>query len=151
MYRRGCHCLRCRVANAKDKADRSARVTPCYVDAAPVTKHLQNLADLGIGWRRMGKLARVDGNHLRSIRSGKRKLIRATLAAKILAVQRPSPALGQRINSAPTWRQIKWLQTEGFTLQEIARRIGKHSLDRRSTITVRYAARIDGLFRAMQE
>ena len=77
--------------------------------------------------------------------------MRRSMVAKILAVEYASPSHGQRIPSAKTWRLVRWLQAEGFTLTEIAKRIGAKTLRRHPLITAGRAARIARLFRAMQE
>jgi transcriptional regulator with XRE-family HTH domain len=77
--------------------------------------------------------------------------MRRSVVEKVLALDAAIPAPGQRIPSAKAWRQIKWLLAEGFTLAEIARRIGAATIRRRPLITAARAARIARLFRAMHE
>jgi hypothetical protein len=121
------------------------------MDAGPVIAHLKLLASKDVGSPRVGVITGINPTHLSDIRRGRYQRIYTSLATKILAITRPVPALGRRISSARTWRQIKWLEAEGFTPRTIAERIGKKRLDRQPRITVRYAARIDALFNAMHE
>jgi len=146
FYLRGCRCLLCRAANARDKATRHTRA---LVDAAPVTQRLQALQADGIGYRRVAALTGLNANRLQEIRRGNVAFTTCRTAEKILSLPSTvTPSLWSRIPAAPTKRMMKWLAAEGFTLAAIAARIGARP--RSQTITVRVAARVARLYREMQ-
>jgi len=121
------------------------------VDVAVIAPHVADLRARGLGDDQIGVVAGVSAWVVRAIRTGKSRRVRADTATKLLAVMSPPLALGRRIASSRTWRQIAWLHTEGFTYRAIAKRIGlaQWHLRPEANITVRLASRIDALFHAM--
>lgn len=126
-YKRGCRCLRCRVANAQYV--RIRRVNPAsvaLVSAVPVVEHLAKLAELGVGHRQASRLSGVSVSEIRKIRSGRRPALKPETAGRLLAI-RVVLAPGQRVKAWPTWRLIHSLQTEGYTLGSLAMHLGLRS------------------------
>lgn len=122
-YLAGCRCLLCRAANAEYRTDcYRAPETVQLVSAKRVRRHLQVLRRCGMGYREVARKAGVDPKHLRQIRSGDRHRIRATTEACVLGVESRKP-LGALTPAAGTWQLIRRLQTKGFKLVDLARRL----------------------------
>lgn len=131
VYLKGCRCLPCSAANATYEAGRArahaqgrGNVT---VDATRARAHLLALAKRGVGHHRAEALTeraghRLSFTYLYSVRSGRRRRIRATTEAVILAVK-AEPADGLKVNSYPTRHLLRCLTGEGFTLEALAGRL----------------------------
>lgn len=97
-----------------------------FVPAERARAHLFALSAAGIGRRSVADATDVSESILQKIRNGTRTNIRAWTERKILAVDVSAAADRARIDARPVWRQIRRLvRVHGFTLGEIARRIGQ--------------------------
>lgn len=127
-YQRGCRCLPCRAANAiyfrgyRERSDSPALL----VSARDAAAHLAGLAELGVGYRQAAQLSGLSVAEIRTVRNGRRTVIRPETEAAILAV-RPVLAHGQKVQAWPTWRLIQSLGREGYTLGSLARFMGLQS------------------------
>lgn len=124
----------CRAANARYLAGLRGRgqagarpVLLDLVEAEPARQHLTHLKTLGIGYRRAAELADVDPALILDIRLQRRRRIRRETAERILGIK-PSLAHGQAVPSWRTWRFLDSLVGEGFTLQDVARKLGRTSI-----------------------
>jgi hypothetical protein len=123
-YRRtGCRCTACRSANASYQAHRA---TLTATDAAPIAQHLAQLRALGLGTRRLAQLSGVSRNVILAILTGRLATVRPSIATRLHAI-RPSLARGASVPGTVTHRSIDSLEREGFTRQDIARRLGRRS------------------------
>jgi hypothetical protein len=127
-YRRGCRCLRCRAANANYERVRRAAETElrALVSATDAAAYLLSLKARGVGYRQAAKLSGLSLTEIREVRAGARQWILPETEAAILTI-RPVLALGQHVSAWPTWRLIHSLESEGFTLGSLARRLGLQS------------------------
>lgn len=158
-YMAGCRCVPCRAANSRYETERAAARRRGewngLVDAAPVREHLNELSRRGIGRDTVSDVTGLAPSSLDLYRTGKRLKIRAMNAKKILAIS-PDDVLtdAQLVPAKPTWKQIQWLMSVGFTKTEIARRLGykTHALQikSRGLITARNAAKVERLYNKMR-
>ncbi|GAA0969977.1 hypothetical protein GCM10009555_018090 [Acrocarpospora macrocephala] len=134
-----CRCTPCRAANAEAQAQYH-RVTaqrawgaapPAYVDAAPARAHLKMLAKHGIGWKRAAALSGVANGAVSRLLYGLGEQppsarIRPETEAKILAVQPSLDVLSAKtpVDATGTRRRVQALVALGWSLSELARRIG---------------------------
>jgi hypothetical protein len=127
-YLAGCKCFKCRRANSDyERARQAARIAGDWNGIVPATvarRHLLKLARLGIGRRQVAAATDISQSILVAIRRGSRQQIRARTERKILAV---TPAIRGDASLVPAtraWRLIEELRGEGFTLAELASRMG---------------------------
>lgn len=128
-----CRCRRCKDASRLYEA-RRRRLTAygrweTFIDAGEAREHVAKLRAAGIGTRRIAELAGVGQatvNMLAWPRRGHGHQIRPTTAAAILAVPVAEESLHPRslVDSIGTQRRIQALQTQGWSLTEIAARVG---------------------------
>jgi hypothetical protein len=124
-----CRCEPCRAANtAYYRAERArhragAPLAAPFVDAAPVAEHLRELARQGIGYPTVAAATDLTAAHVWKIRAGWRKTMRASTAARILAVDLSAASDACRIDARPTWKLIRELLAAGLTRREIATRL----------------------------
>ncbi len=131
-YARGCRCESCRESNRTYERRRnvygwSERVASDWCDAAPVREHIMHLRANGMGKRRIAEVAGVHQSVIDVIIYGKHgspatRILRRN-ADKVLAVTY-DPAPGSVVDPTGTVRRIRALQAIGWTLAEIASRIG---------------------------
>jgi len=79
---------------------------------------------MGIGRRAVADSTGVAGTIISLIKSGRRRKIRAMTEMKILTVNRQCLSDGAYVSSGTAWQQLEELIAEGFTKQELARRLG---------------------------
>jgi hypothetical protein len=117
----GCKCQPCR--DAKGKADALRALAnmsgrPVRVPTAPVTAHLRNLLDGGMGWPRIASAAHCSTCTISRLLNGQ-ELVRRTVAERILAVQ-CWPAPGRYVDATGTRRRVQALLAIGHTIIGIA-------------------------------
>lgn len=125
-----CRCVSCRAANSAYDAARSRRRAAGeratdLVDAAPVRRHVFELADLGMGWRQVGRVAGVSRGIMERLIGHcgpPTERLRPDVAARILAVQLEL-AGGALVDGAATRVRLQRL-AEGATHRQIAARTG---------------------------
>lgn len=151
-YLGGCRCLPCRAAASRYESERRERKKAGdsneLVDTKPVVAHLRELSRKGVGYKAACEAARVGKSSVAMAMNGKRKRMRARHARAILAVT-PEVAIrdGAIIDARPTLNLIRWLQNEGFSKAEIARRLGfnKPAIQFRDKITAINASKVERL------
>jgi hypothetical protein len=140
-YLGGCHCMPCRAANSRyECARRAARMRGEWaglVDAAEVRAHLFRLSRKGVGYKSVATACDVSKTVLLEVRAGRRLKVRATTARKVLAVDGTAHAAKALIDARPTWRLIDELLEEGFTRQELARRLGSRAKSQPPKLQIR--------------
>jgi len=114
----------CRAANAAYVA--AHREPTGLVDARPVRAHLEQLEALGLGVRQVARLSGVAPSRVWAVRTGTRRLVRPSTAARLLGVA-AIPAPGALVAATTSWRRIDSLQREGFTRREIGWSLGARS------------------------
>jgi hypothetical protein len=100
---------------------------PGLVSAEEVMKHLKLLSRYKIGLRAVAAATDISILTLRSIRNGKKSVIRRKNAEKILAVDKNVISDHALVPASKTWRQINQMIEEGYTRQFIARNLGVNS------------------------
>jgi hypothetical protein len=94
------------------------------VPATAARAHLRALSRAGIGRRAVQAATDLSGTILGHIRTGRRKNIRASTEARILAVDAAAIADHGCVAGGRTWRTIRKLLGYGLTRGEIAQRLG---------------------------
>jgi len=119
---------------------------------------IRALKSRGVSERKISQISGVCRPFLAALSRGDIATVSPRVEERILSVPvGTAPALGVKIPAAKTSRQIRWLLVEGFTPDTLAERINVASYtvvrvvrgDHRN-VTVRTAARVDGLWREMQ-
>lgn len=127
-----CRCHDCGYAASLYREDRVKRETAgtLHHDAEPVRRHIRTLQASGMGLRTIAGRAEVERGTLQVILYGRNergtpppKRIRYATAQRILAVQ-PDPGTLRYADATGTWRRVQALCAHGWSLSEIARRIG---------------------------
>lgn len=122
------------------------------VDADQVRRHLQRLADAGLGARTVGDAAGIDRKTVQLIRAGRRARITRRTAMALLRVTPDLAADHALVDAAPTWALIAELREEGYTLHRLAKLLGYAGrtvpIDR-ERCSVRNAARVRALHEAL--
>lgn len=128
-YMAGCKCLRCRMANSNYETMRSrARKNGDWngiVNAGPARRHIMRLSAAGVGRAQVSAASDIAFSIICSIKSGKRKHLRARTLRKILAVTTDCRADRAVVDASKTWRLIGLLLEEGYTKARIARELGR--------------------------
>lgn len=152
-YLGGCKCMECRAANsrysvARDHAVRNGEWDG-LVPAMPARRHMRRLSRGGVGYKSIAAAASVSKSVAFKIFSGRRSAIRKSTERRILAVDREAVADAAVIDAKKTWTQIERLRQEGFTLSELARRLGykNAAIQFRERILARNAAKVDRFYR----
>ena len=91
------------------------------VSVEPTRRHLQHLADCGMGSTAIAKIAGVSDSHIRTILRGQTTQIRQEVARRILAV---TPAASPRVPAWPAARRIRALRANGWMSKDLAAEIG---------------------------
>lgn len=155
-YVAGCRCEPCTTANreyarAQQKRVRGGDGNP-IVPATRVRAHLRRLADQGIGKRAVADVARVPVSSLHEIRMGRKTKLRRRTAERILAVTAAACLDdGHTVDARATWKLIGKLLEQGFTRQQIARRIGSTAKTpalqlKKDRVTARTARKVERLY-----
>lgn len=130
-YSAGCRCQSCRTANTEYEKERArARKAGEWnglVDADPVRQHLKDLRKKGIGTRTVCDYTGLGRTLIVDVASGKKKRIRRMNAQAILAIDLSCFSGGTLVSAKGVWKDIRWLIDEGFTVPEIAKRLGYKS------------------------
>ena len=91
------------------------------IDVTPTRRHLQHLADCGMGSTTIATIAGVSDSHIRTILRGQTTHIRQEVARRILAV---TPAASPRVPAWPAARRIRSLRANGWMSKDLAAEIG---------------------------
>jgi transcriptional regulator with XRE-family HTH domain len=125
----GCRCDDCRRAVREYERERTRRIAPAYVGAAPARAHVRFLSEHGVGLKQIVKRSGVSQGALWKLMYGKdgkpSKRIRRETSERILAVQPADRADGSRVPAGPVWEQVDTLLERGWTRAAIARGIGQ--------------------------
>lgn len=92
--------------------------------AADVRAHIRKLGRAGVGYKSVAEACDVAFSIVQGVMSGRKKFVRLRTAQKILAVTRDAVADHALVDAAPTWKLVDELYRGGFTLGEIALRLG---------------------------
>jgi hypothetical protein len=124
----GCRCEPCKKARYDyDKERREAQKNGNYngmVSAELARQHIEKLAEQGIGFKRVSRIAKVNHNNIWKIKTGEKNKIRVSTETKILAVTAEALADGAPVDATETWNRIDWLLKKGLTKTAIAKRLG---------------------------
>lgn len=126
----GCRCYLCRTANRLYHRQRASaisqgRANP-LVDASRARAHLLALSDAAIGRRSVERVSGVGDTVLQSIKSGRKRQIRAETERRILAVPFDAQAPNAHVPAARTWERVRYLMQHGWKKYRIAEAIGQH-------------------------
>lgn len=150
-YGLGCRCTDCRKANSQYEMER-ARIrktegSDVWVDVAPVREHLLALSAKGIGYKTVSQYADVGHTCLAKVMNGKSRKMRRTRAERILAVTPDCVMAGTLVSSRSVRQKLKALKAEGFTMTELARRLGYKSpaiqFGKRKKVTAKTRTRLE--------
>lgn len=157
-YTSGCRCDPCRAANTAYQATRArAKVygrTNRLVPIAPVLRHLRALRRAGLGRRTIAEASKVAESVIGRILDGTKPHVRETTAKRLLAVTRDAIADAALVPAAGTWQKLHALFEEGYTREDIARRLGSkgkraHLQIGTERVQAATAARVERLHRAL--
>jgi len=117
-------------------------------------RHLEKLSAIGIGRRTVADISGVAESSLAAIRTGAKSQIRKETEAKILRVTKDAISDGTRIDASKTWERLDWLLRQGFTRQELARRLGSTAKTpalqiRRDRVNASTHAKVERLYREL--
>lgn len=149
-YQAGCRCLPCRAANAAYAVERARDPLPGWTTPYDAQAYLLTLQAKGIGYRQAAQLAGMSAATVKAIRNGDRTRILTRHHEAIVSIP-PYPALGARLTSKRAKHLLLSLQSEGFTLQAIARKLGLRpaQLQLHPTITVKRSLQVQALWRKL--
>lgn len=138
---KGCGCRPCRDAeNAYSKRRRYLNETgrTLMVDAAPVTRHVQQLFTDGAGWNQIKAAASCSQSTIYKLRYGQLDKIHRSTANRILAVQLTDALpYGKPVPATGTIRRLRALTAIGHSLSAIANASQIHEFTIRKTISGR--------------
>ncbi|MFD8771364.1 hypothetical protein [Streptomyces sp. NPDC059916] len=163
----GCKRIECvERVRAYQKAWRHNRATqPPFVDAEPVRKHLELLADAGIGPRRVSTLTGLAVETIAGFtrpyncgggrRFGRKRKVRPVVAAKILALD-PDTITPGVTDATGSRRRIQALNAAGWTKPALAQRLPAgsrplHTLHQQTHLYARTADAIADLYDALKD
>lgn len=128
-----CRCEPCRRANREYETRRVRAIARPdeawvpYVPAGPARRHLERLAEQGVGLKSVTKITGLSHGTLSKLIYGdpKRRMkpskrIRPETARKILAVRLEDAAGAQKIDAAATWRMLDELIARGWPKSHLA-------------------------------
>jgi hypothetical protein len=149
-YQSGCKCTPCRVANASYAAHRAQTDTAGWVNPDDARAYLLTLQDKGVGYRQAAELSGVSASTIKAIRAGARTRILQSHHVAILSIP-PYPAMGQRVSSKRAKHLLHSLQGEGFTLRDVAAKLGlrRKELTLHPTVTVKKSLQVHALWRKL--
>jgi hypothetical protein len=120
--------LLCRAAHATYEANRAkerkAGNWNGRVDAGPSRMHIRALGEAGFGWRSLADAAGLSASLVFMIKQGTRIQVRKATELAILAVDDSARADCSLVDAGPTWALLDELRAEGFTMTELALRMG---------------------------
>ena len=154
-YMAGCRCLPCRAANSRYETPRAEQRrkgnSNPLVGTTAVRLHLVRLSRVGVGYRQVARVAKVNAGILFKIRAGDRDNIRAQSARRVLEVTAQHLAPAATVPARLTWKRLDWLLGQGFTKSALARKLGSTakvpSLQvRRGRVLVRTARRVKRIY-----
>ena len=155
-YMAGCHCVECRKANSAYENERQkARRQGDWngiVSAEKARRHILKLSKIGVGRKAVAAASDISETIIAEIRSGAKKNIRARTERLILAVTKEMASDRALVSAKETWRLIEKLLEEGYTITQLAHRLGykKPVLQiGKDRITARTADRIKQLYRKL--
>ena len=147
----------CRAANSRYSVDRQHTVDQGdyrgLVSAEEARLFVIWLGSQGVGYKAVAAAASVSNSVMAKIKAGKRRKIRASTAARILAVDRSAVADGALISAGQTHRLIDELVDAGYTRVWITRQLGYKGQGLQfkfDYITARNASRVERLYRLIQ-
>lgn len=114
-----------------------------YVDAELVRQHVPALMAMGLGWERICAIAGVGTGTVEKLLfgaayhgQGPSNRIRPDAAAKLLAVSMDPALLGATVgvDGTGTRRRLQALVVSGWSMSELARRLGRHEANLGRTI-----------------
>lgn len=157
-YLAGCRCLPCRAANSRYSCERQAAVrrgegNP-IVSATRARRHIRKLSRRGVGMWAVSYASGIGKTTICHIRTGRKKRIRKHTETAILAVDEAAIADRALVPARRTHYLIRRLRREGFTLRELARRLGLRSNGPqfgKQFVTARNALKVEKLFRGVME
>lgn len=126
------------------------------VSAARARRHLERLSRAGVGRRTVADIARVAVSSLQEIKMGRARRIRAELERRILSVTKEASNEMTLVDAAMTRKRIAWLIEQGFTREELARRLGSEAetpalqIAKRETVRASTALAVERLWRSYQ-
>jgi hypothetical protein len=155
-YDRGCRCDQCRAANAAHARQRrlDRKTGPGMIPPDAVREHLLALAAKGVGARSVADALDISMRTIHCIRHGKRKLVRAKLARKILDADESVRADGSYVDCKPTRELIHDLRERGWSETQLATWMGYKKRLKflyRSRIRALTASRVERLYRMIDE
>lgn len=157
-YIAGCRCLPCRAAHARYMRERAALrragQSNVLVSADAARMHLLELSKRKVGLDAASAASDVSRTLLSTIRSGVHKKIRKSTESRILNIDEFAVSDGAYLPSFQSRKQVAYLCSEGFTKEELARRVGV-SLNviqmKWPHIRASTAARIDRFYRLIMK
>lgn len=130
-YMGGCRCAECRKANTdyekKRSAERKAGRSNGLVPAQYAREHIQNLSEMGVGYKQVARVSGVSVSVIAKIRNGDRAQVRVSTETKIVGVTIEDLAGQAVVDARPTWERITWLLNHGWTKADIATSLGLES------------------------
>lgn len=154
-YVLGCRCEDCRRANREYATERNRAQRRGdwngLVSADAARAHIEWLSARNVGRDAVAAASDVAVTIICEIRQRKRRRIRARTEARILAVTTTCRLDRAIVASYRTRKQLAALREEGYTVSELARRLGYRgrAVQVGDKITVRNADRIERLFVAL--
>jgi hypothetical protein len=121
-------CAHCRQERARYYRERRAARGGGYRPALKARAHLLRLSRHGVGYDAVVAACDVGRRLLRDIRAGRKRRIRAAIERRILSVDEGAMLDRTLVPAGKTWQRIGWLLDEGYTRDDIARRLGRKQL-----------------------
>jgi hypothetical protein len=157
-YRHGCRCLACRVGNAEYQRPRRAahklNEPDHTVSAELAQEHLASLFKKGIGPKAVEAESGVMKRVVTLIRTGRYRRIRESTERKILDVTEAARDSGTTVGGADTDWAIEDLLRQGFTMAELAAKLGYQEPEihfyKRKRISLVNARRVERLYRMLE-
>jgi hypothetical protein len=156
-YMAGCRCMLCRAANSRYEVMRSAaRKNGDWnglVSAKRAQKHILKLFRQGVGRRAICAASDVADSIIHQIKLGRKQQIRKRTETRILAVSVEAIADKSLVDAKHTWVLIRRLLDQGFTKQELAKRLGYARAIQfgKERVTARSAAKVERFYRMIME
>lgn len=121
------------------------------VPAAATRAHLLALSRAGVGRRSVSAACDVAETVLQEVRAGRKAWVRRSTERRVLAVDAGARGDASLVPAGKTWRRIrKLVEKEGFTLGQIALRLGRRTPRiqfQRTSVTAKTALAVERLYR----